>query len=175
MTTPTTPLPGTLSPAELLYSDLDQEIAASRKMLQRVPDDRTDWKPHTKSMSLDRLATHLAELPKFAMGILTDDELDFVKNSYKGEKVSSSAERIALFDSRAAAMKQVVQGLTWTDVSRTWTIRAGSQVFIKDTKAKLFRTMGLSHMAHHRAQLSVYLRQLEIAVPGMYGPSADEM
>jgi len=179
MTTTTTDTatisPATATPAELLFGDLDQEIAATRRVLERVPDGRMDWRPHDKSMTLGRLATHLAELPRFTTTILTTDELDFAKSGYQPVVLSTTAEILALFDERAAAMRVALEAATWEALARRWTMRAGSNVFLEDRKGKLIRTVGISHSVHHRAQLGVYLRLLGVAVPGVYGPSADEM
>jgi len=178
MTTSSAPLgfelPGTLSPAELLYPDLRHELATTRRVLERVPDGQSVWKPHDKSMSLGRLATHLAELPAFATTIVTTDKLDFATTKFPSNVADSSTELLALFDSLATKFSATVEGADWKTLSGTWVLCAGPQVFVSDRKATLVRTMGLNHMAHHRAQLGVYLRLLGVAVPGAYGPSADE-
>lgn len=176
MTNPTAAtLHGNATPAQLLYPDLDQEFASTRKMLACVPDGNNDWKPHDKSFTLDRLATHVAELPGFATFILMSSELDWATFKYEAKSAPTTAQRLVLFDDQSAQMKAAIEGADWAAVSEFWTMRSGDQIMIKAQKATLLRTMGLSHMAHHRAQLGVYLRELGIAIPGMYGPSADEM
>jgi uncharacterized damage-inducible protein DinB len=167
--------PGDATPAQLLYGDLAQELASTRRLLERVPDGQADWKPAEKSMALGRLANHLAELPRFAALLLSTDELDWQTYKYVPLEMNSSADRVAAFDTTAAEMTKAVEGASWPTLAGEWTMRSGDQIIIKDRKATLIRTLGLSHMAHHRAQLGVYLRQLGIAIPGMYGPSADEM
>ena len=177
MTTPSTNafLPGNATPAQLLYPDMAQEFVSTRRMLAAVPDGNNDWKPHDKSFTLDRLATHVAELPGFATFIFTTSGLDWATFKYEAKSAPTTAQRLALFDEQSAQMKAAIEGADWTTIGETWTMRSGDQIIMKDQKATLIRTMGFSHMAHHRAQLGVYLRELGVAVPGMYGPSADEM
>jgi uncharacterized damage-inducible protein DinB len=107
--------------------------------------------------------------------MLETDELDFAGKPWTPLVVGSNAERLAVFDKNAAEMKSAVEAADWEAVSGSWTMRSGETVYLSDRKATLLRTLGLSHMAHHRAQLGVYLRQLEKKIPGCYGPSADEM
>lgn len=171
----TTDFPGTATPAQLLYPDLANELATTRTMLTLVPDDRNDWKPHEKSMSLATLATHIADLCEFARLVLTTDELDMATADMGTKVKATTAERLAHFDTVSGALVKAVESATWPDVAGTWTLRAGPTVYLTDRKATLLRTMCFSHMVHHRAQLGVYLRQLAIAIPGSYGPSADEM
>lgn len=167
-------LPGNLTPAQLLYPDLAEEFATTRRMIAAVPDGRNDWKPHSKSMALGQLATHLAELPGFATVIFATTELDWATFVYVPTIADSTADRLALFDSKAAEMTKALEGADWSALSQNWVMRTGDQIMIDETKAKLMRTFALSHMAHHRAQLGVFLRLLDIAIPGTYGPSADE-
>jgi uncharacterized damage-inducible protein DinB len=174
-TTTATDYPAGLAPAQLLYPDLHQELAATRRMLERVPDDKLDFKPHDKSMTLGQLANHLAELPAFARTMLTSSELDFATRKYEPKSISASTERLAMFDKLAGELVGSIEGADWSALNQSWVLRMGEHVILNDQKAKLFRTFALSHMAHHRAQLSVYLRLVGIAVPGTYGPSADEM
>lgn len=171
----TTSSPVTATPAQLLFADLAQEIAATRRVLERVPDGRTEWRPHDKSMTLGRLATHIAELPRFATTILSTDELDFGASGYTPVTLAMTAEIVALFDAESAKMRAAIDAMTWEAVGQRWVMRGGGQVWIDGQKGELMRTFGLSHIAHHRAQLGVYLRLLDVAVPGVYGPSADEM
>ncbi len=174
-TSPSSNFPTDRSPAALLYPDLEQEFASTRKMLASVPDGHMDWTPHAKSTSLGSLAAHLAELPRLAATVLSTDELDWAVTPYTPKKISSTSELVTTFDEQAAAMRAVLSNATWDALAKEWQMRAGDQVFVKDRKDILIRTLGISHMAHHRAQLGVYLRLLNIPVPGVYGPSADEM
>lgn len=168
-------LPGTLKPEALLFPDMAQELALTRGMIARVPDGNNDWKPHDRSMTLGRLATHLSELPRFATLMLTTDEMDFAKVDWKPTVIDTTAARLVLFDELATGMRASVEGTDWATLSGSWTMRAGEQVYLTGQKATLLRTLGLSHMAHHRAQLGVWLRLLGVTIPGTYGPSADEM
>jgi uncharacterized damage-inducible protein DinB len=167
--------PTGLTPAQLLYPDLRQELATTRRILERVPDDKLDFRPHDKSMTLGQLANHLTELSGLANTVLTTSELDFAARKYEPKKISTSVERLALFDTLSREFAESVEGADWSALQETWVLRMGEQIIVNDQKAKLLRTLGLSHMAHHRAQLGVYLRLVGVAVPGTYGPSADEM
>jgi len=166
--------PTSATPAELLFGDLAQELATTRRMLERVPDGHEDWQPHEKSMTLGRLATHLAELPAFARHVLESDELDWTTYKYVPAVASSRSERLALFDAESASLRAAVEGMTWEAALTRWAMRAGAHVMLEAPRGQVLRTIGLSHMTHHRGQLSVYLRLLGVPVPGVYGPSADE-
>lgn len=157
-----------------LYADLDQELAATRRVLTRVPFEHWDWKPHAKSFSLGRLATHLAELPHFAEVMATTDELDMAAAPYAPTAIHSRDELLALFDARAAAMRRTVSALDEAGLARHWRLRMGDAVFLDAPRSLLLRQHGVSHPVHHRAQLTVYLRLLDVPVPGLYGPSADD-
>lgn len=166
--------PANLSPAQLLYPDLAQELASTRAMIATVPDGNDDFQPHEKSMKLGGLATHIAGLPLFAKRILTTDELDWAKEPWVPTILTTTAERLALFDENAAAMTAAIEDADWAALAKRWVMRAGDTVYLDEDKAKLVRVFAMSHIAHHRAQLGVYLRLLGIAIPGVYGPSADE-
>ena len=166
--------PADTSPAELLYPDLEQELASTRKMIALVPDGNDDFKPHQKSMALGPLATHLAELPTFAMTMLTTSELDWATTKWETKVITKTADRLEMFDRLSKEMSSGIAGADWGALDEKWTMRAGDQVYLSGQKAKLLRSFGLSHMAHHRAQLGIYLRLLGVAIPGTYGPSADE-
>jgi uncharacterized damage-inducible protein DinB len=163
-----------ISPTELLFSDLPQELATTRRVLERVPEGRADWRPHEKSTPLGSLATHLAQLPRLATAVLTTDELDWAKTPFQQPTLSTTAEIVALFDKESAAMKEALAAADWATLGKRWVMRIGDHVIMDEQKGKLIRSLGVSHMAHHRAQLGVYLRLLGVAVPGVYGPSADE-
>lgn len=157
-----------------LYADLDLELAATRRVLERVPFEHWGWKPHQKSFSLGRLATHLAELPRFAEVIASTEELDMADSGMPPSQVNSNEELLALFDDRAARMRNVITALDEKVLAGHWKLRVGETVYLDAPRALLLRQHGISHPIHHRAQLTVYLRMLEVPVPGMYGPSADD-
>ena len=163
-----------LAPAALLFPDLDQELATTRRTLERYPAGKNGWKPHEKSTTLGALAVHLAMLPRFGQMIVENDEFDFVKTPYTPLPFETAADLVAIFDEAVAGMRPLVATADSDALARTWTLRAGDQVFIAAPKGALIRGLMISHIIHHRAQLGVYYRLLGIPVPSMYGPTADE-
>lgn len=153
--------------------ELEREAITTRKMLERVPADKYDWKPHEKSMTLRQLATHVAEIPSWIGMMLNTAELDFASNEYKPVIISNPAELMEHFE------KSLVQGRTELakandkQLEDTWTMRSGDTIHAKDTKDDVLRGC-FCQVVHHRAQLGVYLRLLNVPIPGSYGPSADE-
>jgi uncharacterized damage-inducible protein DinB len=162
------------SPLALLFPDLDAEISTTRRMLERVPNGNEDWRPHPKSRTLGELASHVAQLPGFGILMLTSDEYDGLAGRRQEAKLSSSAERVKLFDQLSAQMKGILQQLTWDRARSTWTLRLGDKIVFQAPRTTILRTVFVTHSAHHRAQLGVYLRMLETPVPWSYGRSADE-
>jgi uncharacterized damage-inducible protein DinB len=160
--------------SQSLLPELKHEIASTRKMLARIPFDKWDWKPHEKSFSLGRLTDHVAELVNWLPFTLSTSELDFAKNPYQSPKSESSEQLLANYDRDAAACIAAVEGATDEQFMENWTMRNGDQVFFTMPKAAVIRTWAMNHLVHHRGQLSVYLRLLDVPVPGMYGPTADE-
>ena len=158
----------------MFAKELDQEAQTTRKMLALVPKDQYDWQPHPKSMSMIRLATHVAELPSWVKMTLTTDELDFNRNPYQPEKIANTDELLAYFERSYAEGKSHLAEAREEQLTQPWTLRAGDQVYSTSSKEEVIR-MALSQIIHHRAQLGVYLRLLDIPIPGSYGPSADEM
>ncbi len=159
-------------PYTLLFSDLDGELKTTRKILERVPDGKEDWRPHEKSATLGGLSSHIAQLPGYGVMILTTNEFDGSKMARF--KAANTAERLEKFDEVSGEMHPLIEALNWDHAMAKWTFKFGDRVLVEAERAKLLRTMVISHMAHHRAQLGVYLRLLGVAVPGSYGPSADE-
>lgn len=157
-----------------LLKEMEQEAQTTRKMLERVPEGQFDWKPHPKSGTLKWLATHIAELPGWVEMTLTTDELDFENNPYKQEPISSTSELLQYFDRSLEKGKAQLAKATEDDLEKPWTLRSGSQIFSTNSKADVIR-MAYCQTVHHRAQLGVYLRLLDVPIPGSYGPSADEM
>ena len=154
--------------------DLDHELASTRRLLERLPDDGLEWRPHEKSYTLGRLATHVAELPGFALLMLTTDEVDFMKPMPKRAEGKSRDEILRLFDESSAALRERLDASDDAALRETWTLRAGDHVLSSRPRAASMRTIGINHLIHHRGQLSVYLRLAGVPIPGMYGPSADE-
>ena len=156
-------------------SELKHEAASTKKILGRVPKEKFDWKPHQKSMTLGRLATHVAELPGFLNSILTMDEVDFAKGDYKEAHASTPEELIAVFQQKLDEVIETLQHTSDERMQANFTLRSGDHVIATLPRMVAIRSMALNHIIHHRGQIAVYLRLLDIPVPGMYGPSADEM
>jgi uncharacterized damage-inducible protein DinB len=159
---------------KMFSKELEQEAQTTRKMLERVPNDKYDWQPHPKSMTVKRLATHIAELPSWVSMTLTTDELDFANNPYQPENINSTDELLAYFERSLADGRDHLTRATEGQLTQPWTLRNGDQIYSTSSKAEVIR-MAFSQIIHHRAQLGVYLRLLDIPIPGSYGPSADEM
>ncbi len=157
-----------------LIAELKMEAASSRKMLERVPTDKNDWKPHEKSMKLGRLSTHVAELPGWVAFTLNADELDFMKMDYKPLTNPTPEELLALHDLNVNKAIEALEAATDEEFEKIWTLRNGDHIIMALPKKVVIRTMAFNHLVHHRGQLSVYLRLLDVPVPGMYGPSHDD-
>jgi len=157
-----------------LIGELKHESANTRKMLERVPTDKLGWQPHEKSMKLERLASHIAELPVWFERIINANEFDFATAVFKREPKGNTEAILKLFDERLADAIKALESASDEDLNGTWTFRRGEQIIFQMPKKVALRSMGFNHIYHHRGQLSVYLRLLDVAVPGMYGPSADE-
>ena len=162
--------------SETLVPELDQEMATTRRLLERVPDDHTGWKPHDKSMSLGRLATHLAELPNFVNTILGGAELDIAARmaGYTPKILGTHQEILDLFDSNVGSARAAIESSDNEALMQPWTLRRGENVVFTLPRVAVLRVMVFSHIIHHRGQLSVYLRLQDVPVPSIYGPSADE-
>ena len=161
------------SPSQLLYPDADSELSTTRRMLERVPDGKDDWKPHPKSRSLGELANHIAQLPGFGIMQLTQDEFDGAKRPPSPD-IGSTAERLKMFDQVSGEFKRQLKDLTWERAQAPWSLKIQGRTVISAPRAQILRTVYFMHAAHHRAQLGVYLRMLDVAVPYSYGDSADE-
>jgi uncharacterized damage-inducible protein DinB len=158
---------------EHLLIDLDREMASTRRVLERYPSGKGEWQPHGKSRTLSALATHIANIPNHGANILTTDEMD-VANRQPQPPKDSAAELLDVFDSGVARLKTAIAGNDATRLAEKWTMRAGPRVLVSEPRAMLMRLMVINHLVHHRAQLGVYLRLLDVPLPGVYGPSADE-
>ncbi|HEX2609331.1 MAG TPA: DinB family protein [Flavisolibacter sp.] len=162
-----------MSIVELLKKELAYESMITRKFLERVPEDKWDWKPHEKSMNLKSLTVHLAELPGWISMALHTDELDFAAAPYQPTEVSTRAELVAIFDKALESGTTALNAATEADMKPKWTLRSGEHIHMVMNKYEVIRH-SLNQTTHHRAQLGVYLRLLDIPIPGSYGPSADE-
>jgi uncharacterized damage-inducible protein DinB len=159
---------------QMLLADLEEELATTRRVLERIPDEHLGYKPHEKSMALGSLGTHLANLAGWQIGILLQDEYDFAASPPPLNAAESRDALLAAFDSNVAGVRAAVEQVDDAALHREWTLRFGENVIFKRPKALVFRSFGLSHMAHHRGQLTVYLRMLDVPLPPVYGPTADE-
>jgi len=158
-----------------LIKEIEQEAASTKKMLARVPEDKFDWRPHEKSMTLKQLSRHVAFLSEWAGFITQTSELDFANNNLKRPEVNNTADLLKVHEQGVRSSIDALQATKDEDLEATWTLRNGAHVISEATKAVTIRRMALSHTYHHRAQLGVYLRLLDVPVPGMYGPSADDL
>jgi uncharacterized damage-inducible protein DinB len=161
------------APLALLYPELESELSKTRAMLQRFPDGHAAWRPHGKSRTLAELATHLATIPRHGWRLIEHDELD-VTALPKPQAASTATELLATFDQSVAALQEALPKVTSALLEKPWAMRAGPAVLVTGTRRRLLRDMLISHLIHHRAQLGVYYRLLDVALPGTYGPSADE-
>lgn len=160
--------------SEALLPELDQEIANTRKTLERVPADKAEFAPHPKSMPLGRLAPHVAELVDFGLRILTTPRVDFSAGSYKPLPLESAAQLVKVLDESAARLRKALAETPDEAWKENWKLAFEGKVFFDAPRFMAYREMFLNHLVHHRAQLGVYLRLNGIPVPAIYGPSADE-
>jgi len=156
-----------------LLPEFDHEFAETRKSLERVPEDSLDWKPHAKSWDMHALAAHLAEVPQWAGAILTMDDFD-IDAPYDRVVPESKEEILAHFDEGVAAARTIIEATGGETMMETWRMTKGGKVELEMPKGAVLRSFIFNHNVHHRAQLGVYLRMLDVPVPGHYGPSADE-
>ncbi len=159
---------------DAFIAELKHESSLTKKMLERVPLDKAGWKPHEKSMTLGRLATHIAENFRWISDIKNIDDFDFAANPFKSHTATSQEELINIFQTNLDSAINDLSQMEDEDFNKTWTVRAGEKIMYNTPKKVAIRGWAFSHHIHHRGQLSVYLRLLDVAVPGMYGPSADE-
>jgi uncharacterized damage-inducible protein DinB len=163
-----------LQTLEMLYSDFEAEHAATRRLLERFPDAKHDWRPHEHSRTIAELATHVADIPNRAVAILTTSEMEAGTRKPLAP-LATAAELLAMHDASVAAQKSALANADLARLSDEWSVRRGDQIMMRGPKYRLLRTLMMSHLVHHRAQLGVYYRLLGVPVPGMYGPSADDL
>ncbi len=158
-----------------LLAEFDHEMGTTRRLLERLPQDRLAWRPHAKSWTLGELATHLGSIPNWGARILTGDSFDLVlaESMPRPEAKPSRAEALAFFDASAKATRALMDR-TDAEYMGRWTLKRGGQEVFSMPRVAVFRSFVLSHSIHHRGQLSVYLRLNDVPLPPMYGPTADE-
>lgn len=159
---------------QIFLKELKNESETTRKMLSRIPDDKYDWKPHPKSMSIRQLSTHIAELPTWITMTLNTSELDFATAPYNPKPINNTKELMEYFEESYQDGKSQLENAKEEQLAENWTLRNGDQIYSTSPKAEVIR-MTLNQIVHHRAQMGVFLRLLDIPIPGSYGPSADEM
>jgi uncharacterized damage-inducible protein DinB len=158
---------------ELFLQEFDQEIPGTRKLLERVPEASFAWKPHEKSMSLGRLASHIADLPARCATIITTEE--FVRQpGFSPWAASSTADLLDHFDTAAAEARRALTGLREDQLDATWTLKMGDRTLASLPRVMALRRVFMDHIIHHRAQLGVFLRLLDVPIPGVYGAPADD-
>jgi uncharacterized damage-inducible protein DinB len=159
--------------------EFDMEMASARRTLERIPEEKLAWKPHEKSMMLGRLAGHIAELPGLGIAVMKEDLMDF-GNRPAGEAprkplvAESQKHVLEIFDKNVAALRAAVASASDERLAGNWKLLIGERKLFDGTRMGALRRMVMNHIIHHRAQLGVYLRLNDVAVPSVYGPSADE-
>jgi uncharacterized damage-inducible protein DinB len=163
--------------SETLLPEFDNEMANTRKTLERVPEDKFAWKPHPKSFALGPLANHLATLVGWTTDTIGKDSFDLAPpggQNYRPSQPANRVELLSVFDEGVAKARAALAGASDDHLMQPWSLLNGGQVLMTMPRIVVIRNFVLNHMIHHRAQLGVYLRLNEIPVPSIYGPSADE-
>lgn len=163
--------------SESLLPEFDHEMANTRKTLERVPHDKSEWKPHSKSMAMGGLATHLSNIPTWINYTIDQDSLDLApggKPLPSAELAKSQEELLATFDANIAKARAAIAGAADAELFKPWTLMSNGHTILTMPKIAVLRSFVMNHLIHHRAQLGVYLRLNDIPVPSIYGPSADE-
>lgn len=166
-----------MSISQSLLPEFDQEMATTRKILERVPEGASDWKPHVKSMTLGRLAGHVAELPGWGVVTLTQTELDFAPKdgpTWAPAIHTTRAATLKLFDDGVKAVREAIAAASDADFMVLWSLKRAGQTLLSMPRVAVMRSMVLNHIIHHRAQLGVFLRLNDVPLPRSYGPTADE-
>jgi uncharacterized damage-inducible protein DinB len=159
--------------SEMLLPEFDMEMNNTRKTLERIPEDKFAWKPHAKSFTLQKLAVHVATLPSWLNTTLNSDHLD-VTAPFPQYAIQNRNDVLAVFEKSAAEARTALVNAHDEDFFKTWSLKNGETVIFTMPKIAVIRSFMMNHLIHHRAQLGVYLRLNDVAVPSIYGPSADE-
>ena len=166
-----------MSVAESILPEFEQEMASTRKVLERIPDDKLDWKAHPKSNTIGWVSAHLVEIPGWVEGTLTQESWDINPaggEPYQRTKATSRQQVLDLFDKNVAAGRKAIASTSDEAFMKQWSLLSGGEALFTMPRIAVVRTFVLNHTIHHRAHLCVYLRLNDIPVPGMYGPSGDE-
>lgn len=159
---------------ESFVAELDMEGATTRRVLERVPDAHLAWKPHAKSSSLGQLALHVATIPEQLSGFVSGDSFDFSSADTRQRAPESSADIVTAFERSQAAARAYFASLDDARAGATWTLMLGGKGVMAAPRAAVIRSFLFNHLYHHRGQILVYLRLLDVSVPSVYGPTADE-
>ena len=160
-----------------ILPEFDHEMATTRTLLERVPEGNPDWKPHEKSMTISRLAGHLAELAGWGKTTIAQDSLDFRPvngPSYQPYFMTTRKQLLETFDKNVSEARAAIAGASDQEFMKTWTLLSGGKQILAMPKIAVLRSFAINHVIHHRGQMSVYLRLNNVPVPSIYGPSADE-
>jgi uncharacterized damage-inducible protein DinB len=160
--------------ADVLLADFDPEIGSTLRLLKSVPDDKAGWKPHERSTPIEKLALHIATVPRFGTVIMTKPGWDMAAEKLPVVEYTSTAETIAEFTKNASAARAALANASDADLEQKWKFSFGDRVIGEMPRLLSWRLLCFNHMMHHRSQLGVYLRLLDIPVPATYGPSADD-
>jgi uncharacterized damage-inducible protein DinB len=159
---------------KFLLKEIEQEAQATRAMLQIVPADKYNWQPHPKSMTLMQLTNHIAELPAWISMAFTTDGLDFAANPYESTTMTNTNDILEMFNNAYADGRAHLENANEADLEKPWVLRSGDHILADMNKYETVR-VAIAQGIHHRAQLGVFLRLLNVPIPGTYGPSADEL
>lgn len=158
---------------DVLLPEFDREMSTTRALLERVPADRADWRPHPKSRPLGQLAMHLTQIPRLATRAMRETEVD-AGSGGPPPRLESTAGLLAAFDESVSAMRRAIESVSDDDLRARFTFKAGGKEIFSVPRTAMLRTFLLNHMIHHRGQLTVYLRLNDVPLPSIYGPTADE-
>ena len=163
--------------AQSLLPEFDHEMRTTRRLIERIPDGRADWQPHPKSMTLGQLAAHVAAMIKWASGTIRLAELDLSSPGaaqYAPPRFETTAALVETFDANVREARADIAGASDADLMVGWTLRSGEHTILSLPRVAALRSFVMNHHIHHRGQLSVYLRLLDVPLPSIYGPTADE-
>ena len=159
---------------QMFAAELKQEAISTRKMLERIPGEHFQWKPHERSMPLVSVAGHIADMIGWADMTINHDELDFEKTDTTPKTYSDASELVAYFDKNLSNALEILTSVSNETMMQSWRLRNGEKILLELPKVAVMRSLVMNHVIHHRGQLAVYLRMLDVPVPSIYGPSADE-
>ena len=163
-----------MSISEMLLPEIDQEATSTRKVLERCPTEKFGWQPHQKSWTMGKLAGHLVAMAKWGTMTLDSDGFNFEPGEYQEEVRATTEQLLADFDVNLKGFRDKLALMTDEEMHKTWTLKISGQLIFAMPRTEVLRTSVMNHTVHHRAQLGVYLRLLDIPVPAIYGPTADE-